>query len=731
MRQTAVRAVFVAALAAVLSLSTTEATEDALNPNEVGESSRLGDSGPTETVPIEVVRAFSKKIEAENMHLRTVNSALRTTAEVSKAQQKVMVAGGLLPEETKDQKAKDKALKNEAQGLPKEKIPDKSEMSPEMRKGAKVIGEYQKKQNELENKLAKAQMQISASKAQNEEAHIEKEEKLVQAKETSEVEPSEYHRIPFFSFTAGAKTLENIPDRESCQQVCDRQVKCLSFSWSTKHETCMWSVDAVHYDQDYTFGVKAQIATAGDPEAQYRMFPGVKFITAHSKQKENMEFAACKAQCDSDTACKSFSYRRDTKFCAWSNNGMGYDEDFTYFEKDKYSDSANANVKRANEKLAKAKDKMQAQMAIDQGKEKTQKDGEERENELKQKTKQAWMANAPSNSQETHLKMTVKMEMSQMDAKFADKAAKKKEDVMAKAEKDLQQAQLAAIAKISKLEADGKKANADKSQEAKELPGLEEKLTLVKVAVAKTQSKQKVLLLDYHMKKKAAQKALADVDRARASENVQAISSTQGAYNDAKRAVADAEDERGKLDVEMAKLKNKLNDAQSKYDVVKGKEKNSKAMASTAESNTKAAVKAEKTALAKQKAAIEADRDKALTAKIVSLKAREKFAKGNRAQAKVDIQNAEEDLKAVKSESDRRDAEKEMADARGKMFKGDKNNEETTEKMVDIARKLAASKEGLHKAKAKVRKAKKTSQRQDVNNKLDALENAAGPKSRI
>lgn len=495
--------------------------------------------------------------------------------------------------------------------------------------------------------------------------------------------------------------------------------------------TCMWSVDSVHYDQDFTFGVKAQIATAGDPEAEYRMFPGVKFITAHTKNKENMEFDACKAQCSSNSDCKSFSYRSDTKFCAWSSNGMSYDEDFTYFEKDKYSSSASGVLKRANEKLAKAKDKMKAQMLIDQGKEKTEKDHEERENELKQKTKAQWQANAPTNAQESHLKMTVKMEMSQMDAKFADKAAKKKEDIMAKAEKDLTNAQLAAIAKISKLEAEGKKANAEKSEEAKALPAVEEKVTQLKVAIAKTKNKMQVLEVDLAIKKKAVQQGSVAVQNARISKNTVAVASTQNAYNDAKREVTDVEDKKAKLGEELGKLTKQFNEQKDEMDALSSKEKDSKTLASTKESMTKEAVKAEKLALHKQKAAIEADRDKALTAKLVSLKAREKFAKSTRAQSKVDIQNSENDMKEIKTEGERRDVEKEMADARGKMFKADKANGETTDKMVDIARKLAASKEKLHKARAKVKKAKKKEKRQDVENKLDKLENAAGPKTRL
>jgi len=138
-------------------------------------------------------------------------------------------------------------------------------------------------------------------------------------------------------------------------------IRCKSYSWSTANKMCIWSVDAIHYDHNYVFLVKAQIATAGDPAAVWREFPGVKFIVAHAKEKDNVDFDKCKSICEVDVTCKSFSFKSSTNFCSWGSNGMSYDEKFNYFEKDKHSPSK--ILERKEEQLKKAEAKMQEDMA--------------------------------------------------------------------------------------------------------------------------------------------------------------------------------------------------------------------------------------------------------------------------------------------------------------------------------------------------------------------------------
>jgi len=711
------RVAFVAACAVLMSLSTTDAVEDSVNPDQRGTA--LGETGPVATVPIEVVKGFAKRMQEENEHLKTVNSALRTTAEMNKAQQQVMVAGGLMPDETAEMKEKSKPQQPV--------VPPKADMTPEMKNGAKVMGEYSKKNKELEDRLSTAEMKLTAEETSQGQKDLQRQQEVADAKIKSEAAPSEYNQIPFFKFASGAKFLENIKDQQSCQEVCDRQTKCLSYSWSIQKEECLWSVDAVHYDHNYVFMVKAQIATAGDPKAQWRSFPGVKFITAHSQQKENMQFDMCKAQCANDGSCKSFSYRADTQFCAWSSNGLSYDSEFSYFEKDKYSSGASAVAERQKAKIQKQQDKLKAMMAMNVGKEKTEKESEERENELKQKTKQQWLSNQPSNGQETHLKMTVKMEMQQMDAKFANNNAKKNEELLKNAQDQLEKAQLTAIAKISQLEAEAKKAKSEKLEETDELPKMEETLSTLEVDVAKLKSKLKILGIDLQIKQKGVANAESAKQHAMQAMDAQVTATANSQYRDAKQSLTDVEATKADLEQKLQKAKQDRNAQATAFTAKSSSEKGAKQAVNDKEAATKEAIKSAKDNLHQQKFAIQTDKNKAFTAKLVAYKAQEKFAKGSRAQAKVDIMQTTESLKEVKTNADRREDEKKMAEARGDLFKADGQNDEITPEMVDITKILAKTKEKLHKSKQHIKKAKKTKQRQDLVNKLDKLENDATP----
>jgi len=366
-------------------------------------------------------------------------------------------------------------------------------------------------------------------------------------------------------------------------------------------------------------------------------------------------------------------------------------------------------------------------MAINADKEKTEKEADGRENELKQKTKQQWMANQPTNGQETHLKMTVKMEMQRMDAKFANNNAKKNEDLLKSAQDALEKAQLSAIAKISELEAEGKKAKSEKEAETAELPDMEQKLSVLEVDVLKLKSKLKILGIDLQIKEKGVSNAADAKQHANTAQDPQLSAIATSQYNEAKKALTDLESTKADLEQQLRKAKADRDTLAATVKRKSDSEKAAKAAVKTKEAATKEAVKAAKDTLHQQKAAIQKDKDTAFTAKLVAYKAQEKFAKGNRAQAKVDIMYTEEKLKNVKTDAERREDEKKMAEARGTLFKADKQNDEVAPEMVTIAKHLAAAKEKLHKHKQLIKKTKKTKQRQDLVNKLDKLENEATP----
>ena len=115
---------------------------------------------------------FAEKLEEPGgqraLQLARCAGSLRTTAEVNKAQQQILVAGGLMPEETSEMKEKSKPQKPAT--------PPKADMTPEMKNGAKVIDSYAKKNKELEDRLSTAEMKLTAEKTSEAQKELQKQE---------------------------------------------------------------------------------------------------------------------------------------------------------------------------------------------------------------------------------------------------------------------------------------------------------------------------------------------------------------------------------------------------------------------------------------------------------------------------------------------------------------------------------------------------------------------------
>jgi len=719
-RQRRCRVVFVATLTVLVSLTTAEAPVSEISPLELGGDfgmSLLQMEDAVPTVPLATVTAYTKKLEAENKHLAADNAALRTENSVDQAQQKLAVAGGLMPAPTQPSQSPQESTATAA--------PPASDLSPEMRKGKKVMDEYSKKNKELEARLAAADAKSNAATENAAATKLQGEEAVLKAQMDGNTKAHLYSRIPFFLFTAGAKEVANLKSQRECQNICDKQIQCQSYSWAAQGLRCMWSVDAVHYDPKYIYSVKAQVATAGDPDATLREFPGVKFITAHSHTKENVDYDGCKQLCESAADCKSFSYRHDTKFCTWGSEGLEYDNSFSYFEKDHHNLSKKLaqkaeQMKKAENALAEQARKRQEQL---DGKT----DAERKENSEKKAERNRWLSNQPTNSQESHLKMVVNMEMKGMDAKFAMQNAAKKEELAKKARDTFEANQLATVSKLSFMEAELKKLQLKKKEYFDKLKPFEEDKGTAEISIAKLNSKLKINTIERKLKDMAVVNTEQALTAAQRSQNAASIQTCTGQYNDAKQAVTASEDEKGELMSQLQAAHTVLEQKTKALQEAQEEERKYKEEYKSEEIKNKDLVKEEKAAMKKQKLQITADEEKAYTSKMIAYKAKEKKAKSIRANAKVDIWKANEDMKKVTTPETRHEVEKRLADSRGEMFKADQDNEEVLGPLLQAAKDLARTKEILGKAKAAVKKKKEADDRQDVANKLDKLEAESVP----
>merc|ERR1711871_959585 len=171
-----------------------------------------------------------------------------------------------------------------------------------------------------------------------------------------------WYQIPYFVLTHmshdGGKVAE-----EACKQTCESKPMCRSFSWKESTSECIWSLDAIHFDPEFDFFAKTDPST-GAPFTYYE-FLGVKYQESDSKgfskQYKDLNIHQCRAKCDKEPAkCMSFSYRARGKFCQLSGEGLHYDSDWVYYERDVASIPRDWKMGSTKEKSAKMKFKGQA-----------------------------------------------------------------------------------------------------------------------------------------------------------------------------------------------------------------------------------------------------------------------------------------------------------------------------------------------------------------------------------
>lgn len=136
-----------------------------------------------------------------------------------------------------------------------------------------------------------------------------------------------YAEIPGFKFNYNSHPAK-VESKGECEQICNAQSTCKSYSYSESLHECEWSTSKMQYDPDFVFNFKP---TNGK---SYHEFPGLVYRATgwlKSEEKTNQE---CAALCDKAAACAAFSYRARDKLCLLSGHTIGFHEQFNYFEKE-------------------------------------------------------------------------------------------------------------------------------------------------------------------------------------------------------------------------------------------------------------------------------------------------------------------------------------------------------------------------------------------------------------
>jgi len=149
---------------------------------------------------------------------------------------------------------------------------------------------------------------------------------------------TEYATIPNFVFRHMAEEF-TVPDASHCETTCSNNKDCRSFSYKQETETrglCVWSLMSMQYRVGWSFHSKTRELDAfgvWHHTDKFRSFPGLMFqepgYTIHRDTSE----VQCQKLCIEDVKCKSFSTNDEKQQCILGDNGVHYDNDFTYYEK--------------------------------------------------------------------------------------------------------------------------------------------------------------------------------------------------------------------------------------------------------------------------------------------------------------------------------------------------------------------------------------------------------------
>merc|ERR1711988_1429464 len=138
---------------------------------------------------------------------------------------------------------------------------------------------------------------------------------------------SPFYRIPGFVVSHLSKEAK-VADRTECETV----------SYRARDKRCLWSEGKLHYAAKWKMYIKeVKMGETGldEPTGEYHMFANLKFSDKPEAKPTGGDFETCKTTCARDKNCGTFSYNAATEQCLIASDGVKYDPDFTYYERNK------------------------------------------------------------------------------------------------------------------------------------------------------------------------------------------------------------------------------------------------------------------------------------------------------------------------------------------------------------------------------------------------------------
>jgi len=127
-----------------------------------------------------------------------------------------------------------------------------------------------------------------------------------------------------------------VKNRNECEETCDGNESCRSYSYNPIEKLCVWSIETIQYRIGFAFYTKVKSVDAFGklkPNGKWRNFPDIMYQEPGYAKLNGHTVKQCQRECEKDKRCSAFSYDIKKERCFLTDSGIHYDPNFVYYEK--------------------------------------------------------------------------------------------------------------------------------------------------------------------------------------------------------------------------------------------------------------------------------------------------------------------------------------------------------------------------------------------------------------
>merc|ERR1719498_1429704 len=144
-----------------------------------------------------------------------------------------------------------------------------------------------------------------------------------------------YDDIPGFVFRHMGQEIITTT-KQKCEETCDDNEGCRSYSYNAEKMICVWSIEAIQYRIGWEFFCKVKVIDAFGKrvhQGEWRSFPDIMYQEPGYKKYKSVSTMQCQEHCSKDAKCQAFSYDRKRQRCYLTDAGIHYDPSYMYYER--------------------------------------------------------------------------------------------------------------------------------------------------------------------------------------------------------------------------------------------------------------------------------------------------------------------------------------------------------------------------------------------------------------